>query len=79
MKSVSIEAEQPHVLIRALLDKLRVLDPAAYQQIVFAPFSTPPAYALDDDSSEWWGGSECVSFMEELRELVGSAGEAGEV
>lgn len=55
-------------LIPAMLDALRELAPAAYQQVVSpgCGFSAFPSYAAEDDASEWWGSDDCDALGEAL-------------
>jgi hypothetical protein len=57
-------------LIPAFLDVAREIAPAEYAQMVSAPFSPIPSYALEDDSAEWWTSDEAHYLLEELFELL---------
>jgi hypothetical protein len=57
-------------LIPAFLDVAREIAPAEYAQMVSAPFSPIPSYALEDDSAEWWTSDEAYCLLEELFELL---------
>jgi hypothetical protein len=50
------------------LENLRKRHSAHYAQIVALPFSLPPAYAMEDDKSDWWKSDEAKAFFESLNE-----------
>jgi hypothetical protein len=68
---------RPQDLIPAFLDALRVQAPTEYEQIVSAPFSIPPAYAMEDHHSEWWDSEECSFFLQELQDLLSESAPEG--
>jgi hypothetical protein len=56
---------RPQDLIPAFLTALRDYHGAAYTQLMAQPFPLPPAYALEDDDSDWWQSEECSWFLNE--------------
>lgn len=76
-KTVSIGTLHRHDLIPAFLNELRLRDDVAYAQFVAAPFSTPPAYALEDRDSEWWDSDEAVYVLDDLVALLDDAAPEG--
>ena len=57
---------RPQDLVPVMLDLLRTVAPAHYDELTVAPFSIPPAYAQEDYDSDWWTSSSCAYFVEEL-------------
>lgn len=52
------------------MDELRDIAPAHYEQLMVQPFPIPPAYAMEDDDSEWWDTMEAIDFLNELYDLL---------
>ncbi len=63
---------RPQDTIPAMLDALRELAPAAYEQVVSpgCGFSAFPSYAQDDHSSEWWQSDDCDSLVASLDDAL---------
>lgn len=57
-------------LIPAFLAEIRERDLEAYAQIQMSSFSLPPAYAQEDEDSEWWTSEEAYHFLEELFDIL---------
>ncbi len=68
--SISSGTRRTQDLIPAFLTALSAVNPAAYAQISILPFPLPPAYATEDDESEWWDSEECQYFLESLFETL---------
>ena len=59
--SVSHGTRRAQDLIPAFIDALREVAPAAYTQIIAAPFPLVPAYVTDGgDSHEWWNSEDAA-------------------
>jgi hypothetical protein len=56
---------EPIVVIPKLLDALRELSSATYEQLTIpgCGFSFIPAYAMNDGSHEWWNGQAATDAM----------------
>ncbi len=59
-------------LIPAMLDALRELAPAAYQQVVSpgCGFSAFPSYAAEDSGSDWWQSDDCDWLSQSLEDAL---------
>lgn len=57
-------------LIPVFLDLLKSLRPAEYEALMFNPFPAIPAYAAQDDNSEWWEGEESYDLLSRLFDLL---------
>lgn len=57
-------------LIPAFLDAISEYAPAEYEQIMATPFSMPPAYAMEDEDSEWWDSEEAYEFCYDLMDIL---------
>mgnify|MGYP005850426757 CR=1 FL=1 len=53
-------------LLPVFLSVLRIVDPDEYAAMVVSPFWHPPAYAMEDDSSEWWDSEDAKRMLAEL-------------
>jgi hypothetical protein len=65
----------PRVVLPRLLAALEQLSPAAHQQLTVpgCGLSAIPAYAMEDELSDWWDGEEASAV---LNALVGALNEA---
>jgi DNA repair protein RadC len=61
---------RPQDLIPAFLDVLRDVAPAHDEQITAAAFPLPPAFALEDDTSDWWTSEQATDLLAELLDLL---------
>ena len=75
--SVSHGTMRPQDLIPIFLAVLRDDNPAAYEQLMAQPFPLPPAYAQEDNDSEWWNSEEASWFLEELFDLLNACAPEG--
>jgi hypothetical protein len=55
---------RPQDLIPCFLGVLEHVHPSAYAQIITGDWI--PAYAMEDDSAEWWDGDDCAAILEDL-------------
>ena len=60
---------RPQDLAPVMMDVLRIVAPAHYEQLIIAPLSIPPACAQEDDD-DWWTSVDYGYFMEELLDLL---------
>lgn len=65
MQNVSIShgTLRPQDLIPAFIDALSSHFPAAYEQIMLAPFPLIPAFVQDEGDSSWWWDSEDAQYL----------------
>jgi len=75
--SLSHGTLRPQDLIPVMMSALRVVDCAAYEQLLTPAFPLPPAYAREDDDADWWGSEDCAEFFEELYALLNYAAPEG--
>ena len=75
--SISHGTLRPQDLIPAFLDALAVVDPAAHTQFCLSPFGPIPAYASEDDDSDWWVSDECQWLMTDLHNALDDASPEG--
>jgi hypothetical protein len=58
-------------IIPEFAEWVRILNPAAYTQLVSKTFSMPPAYVQDEgDTSAWWDSEEAIEFLNELMDAM---------
>lgn len=63
---------KPAAVLAKMLDALRELAPAEYQQVTMpgAGFSVIPSYALDDSESDWWNSADADAVLTMLIEAL---------
>lgn len=57
-------------LIPSFLDTLAELAPEHHEQMFMGPFGPIPAYAMEDQDSDWWNSEDASSLLEELEDLL---------
>ena len=57
-------------LLPTFLDTLRDIAPAHYEQLMVSPFGAIPAYAQEDDESEWWSSEDAADLLSELSDAL---------
>lgn len=78
MSSIISGTHRPQDLIPAFLDAVEDLAPEEYAALRLTPFPCPPAYALEDEDSDWWDGPDCAWFLnEELWNILDSVAPDG--
>lgn len=61
---------RPQDLIPAFLEEIREKDSSRYEALQAKFFPCPPAYALENEDSEWWNSEDCHYYLEELFEIL---------
>lgn len=73
--SVSHGTMRPQDLIPSFLDELRLLDSAAYAQMVAG--SAVPAYVWEDSDSDWWHSDDAHSVLDSLFDALNECAAEG--
>jgi hypothetical protein len=71
--TISEGSLKPADIIPKLLNALRELAPAVYEQITMpgCGFAMVPAYAMEDHTSDWWDGEACDDALSTLFDALG--------
>ena len=75
--SVIHGTHRPQDLIPAFLDLLAIVDSASYAGYMVSSFHVIPAYAMEDDGSEWWDSMDATNLLENLFNDLDSASPDG--
>ena len=75
--SVSSGTMRTQDLLPCFLEVLREVSPVVYDQLSVAAFSYIPAYAEEDDDSEWWDSEDAQWKMEEMFDALDEAAPDG--
>jgi hypothetical protein len=65
---VDFASFRPQDLLPAFLDLLRSVDAPEYDQLMIN--HAIPAYALEDDSAEWWDSEECQYLINDITDAL---------
>lgn len=57
-------------LLPEFLNILNSINAPEYEQLMSSPFGPIPAYAMEDQDSEWWDSEDASFLMDELIDVL---------
>lgn len=76
---VSAGTLRPQDILNSILDTLKEINPEGFAQVMHPAtgFSVVPAYAIEDETSEWWDSEEAILLVDTLSDALNEAAPDG--